>query len=290
MTEYSTISLDLTEGVLVLSLDRPGNLNAFTPLMADELEDVFTKLNENDAVESVVLTGSGRAFCAGMDLSGEGNVFGLDNKARLTPDELATRIDDPEIRHGVLDTGGRVVLAMQACLKPIVAAVNGAAIGVGATIILAADARICSANARFGYVFGRIGIVPDACSSWFLPRVVGLPAALDWMLSARIFDADEASAAGLVVDVVGPERLLGAAVSKAHEFSRGRSPVATALTRQMLYRHSGGESAMQAHIIESLALLHVTHRDGMEGVQAFNEKRAARFQSSVATDMPPWWR
>jgi enoyl-CoA hydratase/carnithine racemase len=156
-------------------------------------------------------------------------------------------------------------------------------------MILAADARICSADARFGYVFGRIGIVPDACSTWFLPRVVGLPTALDWMLSARIFDAEEASAAGLVAAVVGPESLLGAAVSKAHEFSRGRSPVATALTRQLLYRHSGGESAMRAHIIESLALLHVTHRDGMEGVRAFNEKRAAQFQSRVTSDLPPWW-
>lgn len=193
--EYTTIRHEIEDGILTVVLDRSDHLNAFTVEMADELEHTFVSVNDNDEVRAVIVTGEGRAFCAGMDLSSEGNVFGLDESK--TP-SLADMHDlgDPGGLHRIRDTGGRVTLAIHACRKPVIAAINGAAVGIGATMTLAMDARLLSNRARFGLVFGKLGIVPEACSTWFLPRLVGMPAALDLVYRADILDADAAHAVG----------------------------------------------------------------------------------------------
>jgi enoyl-CoA hydratase/carnithine racemase len=199
------------------------------------------------------------------------------------------RLDDPAIARGVRDTGGRVVLAIYDCLKPVIAAINGVAVGIGITMTLPMDVRIAAAGARIGFVFGRIGIVPEACSTWFLPRLVGLSRALEWTYSADVFDVEEARAAGLVRSVVAPEKLLDEAYALAHRFVDSRSPVATALTRQMMYRNSAQAHPLDAHRIDSLAMFHLSQRDGREGVKAFLEKRAAEFGMRVSTDMPEFY-
>jgi enoyl-CoA hydratase/carnithine racemase len=283
------------DGILTITLNRPAQLNAFTVQMADELIAAFEQANQDDAVRAIVVTGAGRAFCAGMDLSGEGgsrsNVFGLDESLRPTMHDLDTRLDDPEIVRGLRDTGGRVALAIFDCTKPVVAAINGAAVGVGATMTLPMDMRIGADNARFGFVFGNIGIVPDACASWFLPRIVGLPKALQWTLSGALIDAPTALAAGLVDRVVAAERVLAEAKVQARAFSQGRSAVSAALIRQMMWRNSAADHPLQAHKVESLGVWHTSQEDGKEGVRAFLEKRTPNFMSK-ASDMPdfyPWW-
>ncbi len=282
------------DGVLTIALNRPDKLNAFTVRMADELVAAFEGASEDDAVGAVVLTGSGRAFCAGMDLTGEGrqNVFGLDESLKPEMRDLDERLDDPAIAQGLRDTGGRVTLAIFDCRKPVVAAVNGAAVGVGATMVLPADMRIAADTSRFGFVFGNIGIVPDACASWFLPRIVGLPKALQWTLSGVPVDANTALAAGLVDRVVPASEVLAVAQQQARIFSANRSRVSTALIRQMLWKNSAADSPMQAHKVESLGIWHTSQADGKEGVRAFLEKRPPRF-ASRASEMPdfyPWWR
>lgn len=288
----TTLRSRLDDGVLVVELHRPDQLNAFTVTMADELETTFRTASEDDSVRAIVLTGAGKAFCAGMDLTRDGNVFGLDESMDLTLEELHQRFEDPAVIAGVRDTGGRVSLAMHDCKKPIVAAINGAAVGIGATMTLAADVRIASSSARIGFVFGRIGIVPEACSTWFLPRIVGMQQALEWVLSADIFDAEEAKRGGLVRSVSTPEALVADAVALARKFSQGRSAVAVALARQMLRRNAALADPRQAHEIESLAMFHTSKGDGKEGVAAFLEKRPAAFSGSAAASMPPfypWW-
>ena len=249
----------------------------------------FHRASADDAVRAVVVTGAGKAFCAGMDLSVGGNVFGLDETQRPTLADMRERLDDPVIERGVRDTGGRVVLAIHACLKPVIAAINGVAVGIGVTMTLPMDVRIAAVGARIGFVFGRIGIVPEACSTWFLPRLVGISRALEWAYSADVFDVEEARAAGLVRSVVPPERLLEEAYTLAHRFVDGRSPVATALTRQMMYRNSAQDHPLAAHQIDSLAVFHLCQRDGREGVRAFIEKRAAEFDMRVSADMPEFF-
>ena len=293
--DFATIACALDDdGVLTLTLNRPERLNAFTVQMADDLVDAFERASADDAVRAIVVTGAGRAFCAGMDLGGEGqaNVFGLNESLRPTLDDLDDeRLNDPRILHGLRDTGGRVTLAIHDCLKPVIAAVNGVAVGVGATLTLAMDMRIATEQTRFGFVFGKIGIVPDACASWFLPRVVGLPKALEWTYSGELVDAPAALASGLVNRVVAPDQLLSVAQGIARQITRERSPVALALTRQMLWRNSAAEHPLQAHRIESLGIWHTSQGDGKEGVRAFREKRPPRF-TSKASQMPefyPWW-
>ena len=285
------------DGILVVKLSRPERLNAFTVTMADELEAAFRRASSDDAVRAIVLAGEGRAFCAGMDLGGEGqsNVFGLDETLQPTladlRDDLRLHADDPATARGLRDTGGRVTLAMYDCTKPIVAAIHGTAVGVGATMTLPADMRICAEGSRFGFVFGNIGIVPDACASWFLPRIVGLPRALQWALAGNLIDAPTALAAGLVDRVVPAAELLAAAHAQALAFSRNRSAVSTALTRQMLWKLAAAPSPHEAHALESLAIWHTSQGDGKEGVKAFLEKRAPQF-TSRASQMPdfyPWW-
>jgi enoyl-CoA hydratase/carnithine racemase len=289
---FETISHALDEdGILTITLNRPERMNAFTVGMADELEQSFRELNADDRVRAVIVTGAGRAFCAGMDLSVEENVFGLKESLRPTMRDMTERLADPEIARGVRDTGGRVALAIHDCRKPVIAAVNGAAVGIGATMTVAMDVRLASSAARFGFVFGRLGITPEACSSWFLPRVVGMQQALEWVYSADIFDAEEALRGGLVRSVYSPEDLLAEAGRLARRFVNGRSPVATALARQMLYRNSAMPHPMDAHRVDSLAMFYTSIGDGREGVAAFREKRQPAFTGKVSELPPffPWW-
>jgi len=288
---YDTLSWTVSDSILTLSLNRPEHLNAFTAQMADELVDAFTRASVADEVRAIVVTGSGRAFCAGMDLREGGNVFGLDESLTPTMKDMDERLEDPEIVKGVRDTGGRVTLAIFDCTKPVIAAVNGAAVGVGATMTLAMDIRLASEHARFGFVFGKIGIVPDACSSWFLPRIVGLAKALKWTYSAEILDAATALRDGLVEEVLPADRLLARAYELAGALANERSPASTALIRQMMYRNAGLPHPLHAHKVESLAMHHVSTRDGKEGVAAFMAKRAPLFRepaSSVAS-FKSWW-
>ena len=291
---YQTIACDRDEGILTITLARPAQMNAFTVGMAQELVQAFDEASEDDAVRAIIVTGAGPAFCAGMDLATlqEGNVFGLNESLRPTMQDLDDRLDDPEIVHGVRDTGGRVALAIFDCKKPVIGAINGVAVGVGATLPLAMDIRIASDRARFGFVFGKIGIVPDACSSWFLPRVVGLPKALQWAYSCELIDAPEALASGLVSQVVAPDQLLVEARRIARQVSDRRSPVSVALIRQMFYRNSAEPHPMHAHKVESLGIFYSSMADGKEGVAAFLEKRDQRFtqRASSMPDFYPWWK
>jgi enoyl-CoA hydratase/carnithine racemase len=282
---YETLSYDVEDGLLILRLNRPDKMNAFTVKMAHELVDAYGRASDDDAVRAIVVTGAGKAFCAGMDLSTPGNVFGLDEAQRPTPKDVAERWDDPAIQSGVRDTGGRVALAMMACTKPIVGAINGAAVGIGATMTLPMDFRFASENARFGFVFGRLGITPEACSSWFLPRIVGLEQAMEWIYRADIFTADEAKAGGLVRAVTPADELLTTACDFARSLITDRSPVSVALMRQMLLRHQS-VTPQEAHRAESLAMFYTSIGDGKEGVRAFLEKRAPRFQGK-GSDLPP---
>jgi enoyl-CoA hydratase/carnithine racemase len=288
---YRTLEYQVADGILTLWLNRPEQLNAFTVEMAHELIHAFERASDDEAVRAVVVTGRGKAFCAGMDLSKPGNVFGLDETQRPTLRDLRERFDEPAIRDGVRDTGGRVTLAIYQCKKPVIAAINGAAVGIGATMTCAMDVRLASNKARIGFVFGKIGIVPEACSSWFLPRIVGLPQALEWCLSAEILTAEEAAAGKFVKSVHEPDALLPQAYALARKFTHLRSPVSVALTRQMLYRNSALPSPLEAHRVDTLAMFYTSIGDGKEGVRSFLEKREARFEGN-ANDMPPfypWW-
>ena len=285
---YNTLLWEVEDRVLTLTLNRPDQMNAFTVEMAHELIDAFERASEDDAVGAIVVTGAGRAFCAGMDLSASGNVFGLDESQTPTLADLHDRLDDPAIRDGVRDTGGRVTLAIFNCKKPVIAAINGAAVGIGATMTLAMDIRMVSEKARIGFVFGKLGIVPEACSSWFLPRLVGPQQALEWVLSAEIFDAAEALRGGLARSVHAPDTLVADAQGLARKFIAGRSPVAVALARQMLLRNAAQPHPLEAHRIDSLAMFYASIGDGKEGVAAFLEKRDPQF-TGRASQMPPFY-
>jgi enoyl-CoA hydratase/carnithine racemase len=289
---YSTLSWQIDDRVLTLTLNRPAQLNAFTTTMADELVDAYTRASADDAVGAVVVTGAGRAFCAGMDLSVGGNVFGLDEALNPSLEQLNTLWDDPAIVQGVRDTGGRVSLAVYECKKPVIGAINGAAVGIGATMTLPMDIRLASDKARIGFVFGKIGVVPEACSTWFLPRIVGLQQAMDWVYSADILTAEQALAGRLVKAVVPAEQLLAEAHALAHKYIDNRSPVSIALMRQMLLRNHAMPHPRDAHAVESLAMLHTSRHDGKEGVASFNEKRTPAYTGRASDglgDFYPWW-
>ena len=286
---YQTLAATLEGRVLTLKLNRPDKLNAFTVEMANELVDFFTRVNDDDAVGAIVVAGEGRAFCAGMDLSREGNVFGLDESLEPTMRDMHERLDDPVIVDGVRDTGGRVTLAIHACRKPVIAAIHGAAVGIGATMTLAMDIRLVADNAKVGFVFGRLGIVPEACSSFFLPRLVGIQRALDWVYSARILEAPELRESGLALAVHPAAELLAAAQRLAASYVEGRSAVSVALMRQLMLRNLGADSPLQAHRTDSLAMFYTSRADGHEGVRAFLEKRAPVFTAKASTDMPPFY-
>ena len=286
MTSFETLTVDVDDdGIATLTLHRPDALNAFTVTMATELERFFRDAAGDDTIRAVVVTGSGRAFCAGMDLSAEGNVFGLDEDAAPTPADLRDRLTEEPFQSGVRDTGGKVTLAIHACPKPVIAAINGPAVGIGATMTLAMDIRLASTKARIGFVFGKVGIVPEAASSWFLPRIVGIQQALEWVYSAEILTADQAMAGRLVRSVHEPDELLDAAYALARSFVVGRSPVALGLAKQLLYRNSSVAHPLEAHRADSLAMWHTSVGDGKEGVAAFLEKRDPEF-TGRASELP----
>lgn len=288
---YQTLETNLDDGILILTLNRPEQMNAFTVTMANELIDFFHKASDDDDIKAIIVTGAGKAFCAGMDLSVEGNVFGLNEALSPSVKDMRERLNEPEIKHGVTDTGGRVVLSIFDCKKPVIAAINGAAVGVGATMSLAMDIRLASDKAKIGFVFGKIGIVPEACSSWFLPKIVGIQQALEWVYSAEIFDAQTAKEGRLVKQVYPSDQLLDEAKKLARKFVHGKSPVAIALARQMMYRNSAEPHPVAAHQIDSLAMFYTSVGDGKEGVRSFIEKREPKFQQK-ASKMPsfyPWW-
>jgi enoyl-CoA hydratase/carnithine racemase len=285
---YETIDWGLDDGILTITLSRPEQLNAFTVQMADELIHAFERASDDDEVRAIVVTGAGKAFCAGMDLTAEGNVFGLDETLAPTLADMHERLDDPAIERGVRDTGGQVSLAIFACKKPVIAAINGAAVGIGATMTLPMDIRLASDRARIGFVFGRIGITAEACSTWFLPRLVGMSQALEWLYAADILTAEEAAAGGLVRSVVPGDELLPTAYGLARKFVDGRSPVAVAMTRQMLYRNAGVTHPLAAHQVDSLSMFYTSIGDGKEGVRAFLDKRAPEF-TGRASEMPPFY-
>ncbi|WP_293824741.1 enoyl-CoA hydratase-related protein [uncultured Brevundimonas sp.] len=294
--EHDTLICRLdADGILEVRLNRPEQLNAFTPRMCAELMAVFTRVNRDDAVRAVLVTGAGRAFCAGMDLADQdkGNAFGL--AERPTPSLRALRdgYGQAVFIDGVRDLGGQLALAIQDCLKPVAAAINGPAVGIGATMTLSMDFRLASTAAKIGFVFGRIGIVPEACSSWLLPRLVGLQQALEWVYGAEPFGAEEALRGRLVRSIHDPASLVPDTRALLVKMTRDRSPAGMAMTRRMLWRNGAREAAVEAHLLESLAMHWQGFRDGAEGVAAFREKRSPRFTGRVTDGLPcdfaDWW-
>lgn len=283
---YETLDYQIADRILTITLNRPDKLNAFTVTMANELVDAFTRASADDAVGAIIVTGAGRAFCAGMDLSVGGNVFGLDESMSPTLPELEQRFEDPDMVSGVRDTGGRVSLAIYECNKPVIGAINGVAVGIGATMTLAMDVRLMADNARMGFVFGKIGIVPEACSTWFLPRLVGISQALDWVYTGELISSDAALKAGLIKAAVTAEQLLATAENLARSYITNRSPVGVALARQMMLRNAAQPHPVEAHKVESLAVFYTSQKDGREGIKAFLEKRDPQFTAKVSSDMP----
>jgi enoyl-CoA hydratase/carnithine racemase len=290
---YEQIKVDVKDQILTLHLHRPDKLNAFTAKMMNEMIDVFTKVNGDDDVRAIIVTGSGRAFCAGADLSAGAATF----DATRNPERASRNAGSPDTvdwsDERVRDGGGRVTLAMFECLKPIIGAINGAAVGIGATMTLAMDIRLASENARFGFVFSRRGIVPEAGSSYFLPKIVGIAQALEWCYSGRVFDAPEALHGRLVSKVVNADVLLSEAHKLAVEIRDNTAPVSIALIRQMMWRGAGMDHPMEAHKIDSRGIYaRGASEDVKEGVVSFLEKRPAHFPEKVSKDMPsyfPWW-
>ncbi|HEX7034974.1 MAG TPA: crotonase/enoyl-CoA hydratase family protein [Pseudomonadales bacterium] len=278
---YETIRYQVEDGILTLTLHRPEKLNAFTGQMMQEMIDALDRADADDDVRCVIVTGTGRAFCAGADLSAGGSTFDADAR----PD-----------RPGGLqrDGGGLLTLRIFELKKPIIAAVNGPAVGIGVTMTLPMDIRLASENARFGFVFARRGIVPEAASSYFLPRIVGINQALEWCFSGRVFPAAEALEGGLVRSVHPQDELLPAARAIAREIADNTSAVSVALIRQMMWRMLGADHPMEAHKLDSRGIYYLgKSADAREGVEAFLEKRPARFPNRVSKDMPeffPWWQ
>jgi len=290
---YEQIKYEVADNILTITLNRPDKMNAFTGIMQKELIAAFDAADADDNVRAIIVTGAGKAFCAGADLSEGGKTF--DRAARpdrktapLRPNGEVEWSDD-----AVRDGGGRVTLRMYKCLKPIIGAINGAAVGIGVTMQLAMDVRLASESARFGFVFARRGIVPEAASSWFLPRIVGISQALEWCYSGRVFDAKEALAGRLVSKVFPADELIPAARALAREIAENSAPVSVALIRQMMWRLSALDDPMEAHKIDSRGIYsRGASLDVKEGVMAFLDKRPAKFTQSVSKDMPsyfPWW-
>jgi enoyl-CoA hydratase/carnithine racemase len=280
-----TLLYTVEDGVATVTLNRPEKLNAFTARMRDELVAVFDETDADDAVRAVIVTGAGRAFCAGADLSSGGKTF--DYEARNDEAREAHRVGEV-----YRDGGGIVTLRIFNSLKPVIGAINGAAVGIGVTMQLPMDIRIASTDARFGFVFARRGITLEAASSWFLTRAVGMQTALEWCFTGRVFGAHEALDRGLVRSLHPPADLLPAARALAREIADNAAPVSVALTRQMLWRLAGAEHPMQAHRVDSRAIqARGRSADAREGVSSFLEKRQPTYPNRVSSDMPaffPW--
>ena len=284
MAEFTQIIYDVADGIATITLNRPEKMNAFTNVMMKEMVAAFDLVDGDDAVRVVIVTGGGeRAFCAGADLTPDhgGSVFASGDAVESLSDER------------VRDSGGRLTLRIFECKKPVIAAVNGVAVGIGATMQLAMDMRLASTTARYGFVFARRGIVPEAASSWFLPRLVGMQRALEWCMTGRVFDAQEAMDGGLVRSLHAPEDLQPAAQKLAREIADNTAPVSVALTRHMLWRLSAEKHPMAAHKIDSRAIYRRSRSgDAKEGISSFLEKRDPVYPDKVSADMPdffPWW-
>ncbi|MDD2706124.1 MAG: crotonase/enoyl-CoA hydratase family protein [Acidocella sp.] len=274
--QYETILYDVRHGVLTITLNRPERLNAFTGTMSQELVAAFDAADADDNVRAVIVTGAGRAFCAGADLAGGAETFSRAAAEGQVPRDIA----------------GLVALRIFRCLKPVIAAINGPAVGVGVTMTLPMDIRLASTEAKFGFAFTRRGIVPEAGSSWFLPRIAGISRAMEWCATGRVFGAAEATQGGLLREVHAPEALLPAATALAREIADNTAPVSVALTRQMLWQGLGQSHPMEAHRLESRALYaRGKTADAAEGVTSFLEKRAPNYPDQISTGMPdfyPW--
>lgn len=295
MGSYTQIALDIDGPIATITLDRPDKLNAFTGVMMTEMIAAFDETDANDQVKAVIVTGRGRAFCAGADLSAGAATFDYE---KLGGARSASPVgDDGRIdwRHpATRDGGGQVTMRIFRSLKPVIAAVNGPAVGIGATMQCAMDMRLASDTARFGFVFARRGIVPEAGSSWFLSKLVGLPQALEWCMTGRVFDAAEALKGGFVRSTHAPDDLLPAARALALEIAENTAPVSVALTRQMLWRMAGAPSPWDAHRLDSrMVYMRGRSGDAKEGVVSFLEKRPPAYPDTVSQHMPaevfPWW-
>ena len=279
-TAFETLRYDVADRVATLTLNRPDRLNAVNATSIRELVAAFDAADGDDEVRAVIVTGAGRAFCAGADLGPGGATFAGGPGRRDRPEEHR-------------DGGGLVTLRIFEMKKPVIAAINGPAVGFGVTLTLAMDIRIASSAARLGFVFARRGVVPEACSTWFLPRLVGIAQAAEWVYTGRVFSADEARAGGLVSRVVAPDELLPTARALAREITDNTSAVSVALIRQMLWRMLGASHPVEAHRLDSLGMWHTGRSaDAHEGVTSFLEKRSPRFTGRPSKDMPPfypWW-
>ncbi len=286
--EFECILYEVKDKVLTITLNRPDRLNAYTGQMQSNLIEAFDKAGKDDDIRAIIVTGAGRGFCAGADLGAGGNTF--NREVRNNKGETEGIKDDPE---WMRDGGGRTTLAIFDCPKPIIAAFNGPAVGVGVTMTLPMDIRIASEEAKFGFVFARRGLVPEAASSWFLPRVVGINKALEWTFSGRVFSPEEAKEGGLIRSIHPADKLLDEANKIAQEIVENTSAVSVAMTRQMLWKLLGADHPMEAHKVDSRAIYELGQGgDAKEGVESFLEKRSPEFPSKVSEDMPefyPWW-
>jgi enoyl-CoA hydratase/carnithine racemase len=280
--EYTQITYEVSDSILTITLNRPEKLNADTPVMRAEVVDALNRADEDDGIRVIITTGAGRAYCAGAD-------FDVLNSPPAGGSEGTSEVSIDDYQDG----GGIVTLRMYDMKKPMIAAINGPAVGYGITQTLPMDIRLASENARMGFVFARRGFVPEACSSWFLPRIVGMSQATEWVLTGRVFDAREALAGGLVSEVLAPERLIARAREIATEIIRNTSAISVALSRQMLWKMAGADHPMEAFKIDSKGMHYLKRAADMkEGVGSFLEKRAPDFPMKVSTDMPdfyPWW-
>lgn len=286
---WKNIKLNIEDNIAVVMLSRPEKMNALTAEMILEYVDVLDRCDSNDEVKAVIVTGDGRAFCAGADISGGSESFAdVSNDDALNPDGSINYSAE-----AVRDVGGFITLRLYDMKKPVIGAVNGAAVGAGSTMLLPMDYRIASDKAKFGFVFARRGIVPESASSFFLPRLVGISQAVDWCMTGRVFGPQEALEGGLISNICSPETLLECAHTIARDIIDNTSPVSVALTRQMLWKSLGWSHPMDAHKLESRSVFsRSTSADAQEGVASFLEKRPAKYPQSVAKDMPdfyPWW-
>ena len=278
---FEQIRYDAVDGVATVTLNRPEKLNAVTSVLLRELHSAFDEADADDAVRAVIVTGAGRAFCAGADLSAGTQAFDRSRRER------------PEAGDEHRDGGGLVTLRIYDMKKPVIAAINGPAVGFGVTMTLPMDIRIASSSARMGFVFSRRGVVPEACSTWFLPRLVGMQRAAEWVYTGRVFGAEEARAGGLVSRVVPPEALLPTALALAREIADNTSAVSVALARQMMWKLLGADHPMEGHRLDSRGMDWTGRSaDAREGIASFLEKRPPRFSLRPSRDMPPfypWW-
>lgn len=284
MSEYTQITCEKSDGIATITLNRPEKMNAYTRTMGAEIIAAMDDIDADDAVRAVIFTGAGdRAFCAGADLTPEGGGQVFSDTAQVTD------LSDERVRDG----GGLLTLRLFESKKPLISACNGVAVGVGATMQLAMDIRLASNTARFGFVFARRGIVPEAASSWFLPRIVGISQALEWCYSGRVFGAAEAKEGGLIRSLHSPDNLMAEARTLAEEIAANTSSVSVAMTRAMMWRLMNADHPMEAHKVDSRAIYRLSRgTDAKEGIASFLEKRSPEYPAKVSEDMPdfyPWW-